>query len=235
MVWSTGLMQNPLVEKLVRKGVPASALPAPSSAGGAGAQGAPRELQLDKDRKTGGIVVDDRFRARLVDAAPAAAPAAAEDGAEASSSPSSSSSGPPGGAPQPGQRPLLLLPDVFVIGDCAVIDSQPALPKTAQVASQEAAHLARALNRRGTGSNNLDEAWGKPFRFRNLGTMTYLGNWQAIHQSSADRLTGYAAWVLWRTAYLTRSMSLKNKVLIPVYVSWRHRAFLLTFFFFLFL
>lgn len=27
------------------------------------------------------------------------------------------------------------------------------------------------------------------------------------------------AWVLWRGAYLTKSMSWKNKMLIPVYVS----------------
>ena len=32
-------------------------------------------------------------------------------------------------------------------------------------------------------------------------------------------LTGRTAWVLWRTAYMTRSMSLKNRVMIPFYVS----------------
>lgn len=171
VVWSTGLMQNPLVEKLVQKTV------------GPGAA-----LRLEKDPKTGGIIVDDRFRARLT--------AGTKDNATDSKITASSRK---------------LLDDVFVIGDCAVVDSQPSLPKTAQVASQEAAYLAKGLNR-----NNLD---AKPFRFRNLGTMTYLGGWRAIHQSSADHLTGWAAWVLWRTAYLTRSMSLKNKVLVPVYVS----------------
>lgn len=169
VVWSTGLMQNPLVEKLVQKTV------------GGGAAAAAEALRLEKDPKTGGIIVDDRFRARLTTGA-------SNNGAS-------------------GQ----LLNDVFVIGDCAVVDSQPSLPKTAQVASQEAAYLAKGLNK-----GNLD---AKPFRFRNLGTMTYLGGWRAIHQSSADHLTGWAAWVLWRTAYLTRSMSLKNKVLVPVYVS----------------
>lgn len=214
-------MQNPLVEKLMRKGVPASALASPSAAGESqGQEGGLHGFQLAKDAKTGGIIVDDRFRARLSSSSttpsstpPPSSSATTLDGAQSSQ----------GSARR--NRPLL--PDVFVIGDCAVVDTQPALPKTAQVASQEAAHLARALNRqqqqqqqgRPGSSSNRDEAWGKPFRFRNLGTMTYLGNWRAIHQSSADRLTGYAAWVLWRTAYLTRSMSLKNKVLIPVYVS----------------
>lgn len=182
VVWSTGLMQNPLVEKLVRKTVVASAAD-------------PRVYRLEKDSKTGGVIVDDRFRARLA--------------SPASPGPKDSAADP--AAPKTTQ----LLPDVFVIGDCAVISSQPTLPKTAQVASQQAAYLAKALNK----AENTPIDAAKPFSFRNLGTMTYLGNWKAIHQSSADHLTGWAAWVLWRTAYLTRSMSLKNKMLVPVYVS----------------
>ena len=84
------------------------------------------------------------------------------------------------------------------------LDVGRALPATAQVASQKAAHLARRLNR-----GDVSE---KEFKFRNWGTMTYLGNWNAIHQSSADELKGWVAWVLWRTAYLTRSMSVRNKI-----------------------
>lgn len=187
VVWSTGLMQNPLVEKLVQKTVDGGVVVAASEG--------PR--RLEKDPKTGGIIVDDRFRARLTTTTTMTSTGASN---------SNESSVAKANA-VPGE----LLEDVFVIGDCAVIDSQPSLPKTAQVASQEAAYLAKGLNR-----GNLD---AKPFKFRNLGTMTYLGGWKAIHQSSADHLTGWAAWVLWRTAYLTRSMSLKNKVLVPVYVS----------------
>ncbi|KAG5912763.1 hypothetical protein E4U42_001901, partial [Claviceps africana] len=87
-------------------------------------------------------------------------------------------------------------------------------PATAQVASQQAVYLAKQL---GLGR----EGFARPFRFRNLGVMTYLGGWRAIHQSEAD-LKGWAAWVLWRTAYLTRSMSVKNKIMVPVYwfITW---------------
>lgn len=83
-------------------------------------------------------------------------------------------------------------------------DTGKGLPATAQVASQKATHLAKQLNK--------GDVTQKEFRFRNWGTMTYLGNWTAIHQSSADELKGWAAWVLWRTAYLTRSMSIRNKI-----------------------
>ncbi|KAI3401250.1 hypothetical protein diail_11956 [Diaporthe ilicicola] len=203
VVWSTGLMQNPLIEKLMGKSL-SGALPV-------GGREAPREFRLERDTKTGGVITDSRFRARLADATAldkdntAAAPGLPKDKA-------------PGGGSSDGPAAGLqtqVLNDVFVIGDCAVIADQPTLPKTAQVASQEAAYLAKALNR-----GTLEE--GKPFTFRNLGTMTYLGNWKALFQGSSGDLTGFMAWVLWRGAYLTKSMSWKNKLLIPVYwmVSW---------------
>lgn len=157
VVWSTGLMQNPLIERLMSK-----SLSAPLPVEG---QEAPRELRLEKDGKTGGVITDDRFRARLADASAlkkdntAAAPAG----------------GAPGGRAAVGLQSQILN-DVFVIGDCAVIADQPTLPKTAQVASQEAAYLAKALNK-----GTLEE--GKPFAFRNLGTMTYLGNVGIPHSS----------------------------------------------------
>lgn len=48
-----------------------------------------------------------------------------------------------------------------------------------------------------------------------------LAQWKALFQGSSGDLTGFMAWVLWRGAYLTKSMSWKNKLLIPVYVSHR--------------
>lgn len=177
VVWSTGLMQNPLVKKLEAKAVES----------GAAASASPRHLLRDK--RTGGIVVDSYMRALTT----ASADPETEDKGATS-----------------------ILPDVYVIGDCAVVEEDRVLPKTAQVASQQAAYLARQLNKHGGAPAD------KPFRFRNWGTLTYLGGWKAIHQSSADQLRGWLAWVLWRGAYLTRSMSWRNKLLVPVYwfVTW---------------
>ncbi|KAK7733224.1 hypothetical protein SLS63_004753 [Diaporthe eres] len=196
VVWSTGLMQNPLIEKLMGK-----SLSAPLPIEG---QEAPRELRLEKDAKTGGVITDGRFRARLADAS-----AVKKDNTVAATT------GDAPGAEAAAGLQAQVLNDVFVIGDCAVIADQPTLPKTAQVASQEATYLAKALNK-----GPLEEQ--KPFKFRNLGTMTYLGNWKALFQGSSGDLTGFMAWVIWRGAYLTKSMSWKNKLLIPVYwfVSW---------------
>ncbi|KAH8653669.1 pyridine nucleotide-disulfide oxidoreductase-domain-containing protein [Xylariales sp. PMI_506] len=184
VVWSTGLMQNPLVQKMQEKefSIPNSPDGAPLST---------EVVKIERDQRTGGILTDGHLRVNVISSGnETAAAAALKDGQ------------------------VTNLPDVFAIGDCAVIPGQD-LPATAQVASQKATHLAKRFN-------SGDLAGPGAFKFRNWGTMTYLGGWKAMHQSSADELTGWAAWVLWRTAYLTKSMSVRNKIMVPIYwvISW---------------
>lgn len=161
VVWSTGLMQNPLVNQLVQQEIPGHG-------------------KIIKHEKTGSITTDKHLRVLT-------------SGAD--------------GKPQ-------ILPDVYAMGDCTSVEGM-SLPATAQVASQQAVWLGRRLNK-----DDFDTKSG--FVFRNWGTMAYLGGWTAIHQSKADELKGWPAWILWRMAYLTRSMSLRNKLMIPVHwvVTW---------------
>ncbi|KAI0901811.1 FAD/NAD(P)-binding domain-containing protein [Annulohypoxylon nitens] len=176
VVWSTGLMQNPLIQKLEAKSFK---IP-----------GSNTEMLLHRNPKTGGIITDvNGLRVNVIPN-----DAAAE-------------------SPEVQQEKASILPDVYAIGDCTMI-SGLGLPATAQVASQQASYLAKRLNK-----GDMDQ---KPFKFKNLGTMTYLGNWTAIHQSNIDEMKGWMAWVLWRTAYLTRSMSIRNKITVPFYwaISW---------------
>ncbi|TGJ85610.1 hypothetical protein E0Z10_g3138 [Xylaria hypoxylon] len=159
VVWSTGLMQNPLIEKLEAKVLEQLSTTGEAISGAA--------TQLQKDTKTGGLITDAHLRVMTVPQTPEK----------------------PGG-----QEQEQILPDVYSIGDCTVVAGRR-YPATAQVASQQATYLAKRFNK-----GDLET---KPFRFRNWGVMTYLGGWRAIHQSSADELTGRAAWFLWRTAVST--------------------------------
>lgn len=102
------------------------------------------------------------------------------------------------------------IPSVYALGDCAV-EAGTAYPATAQVASQKATWLAKRLN----AGDLLTRAQG--FNYRDLGVMAYLGNWNAILQSQGGDVSGRLAWFIWRGAYLTKSVSWRNKVLIPVY------------------
>jgi NADH dehydrogenase FAD-containing subunit len=182
VVWSTGLMQNPLVQKLVAQTLQ---LPRDGEKGVDSREGV--DIHILKDAKTGGIVTDAHLRVKLA-------------------SPASSSE------PPSITTTKTILPDVYAIGDCTTLEGAH-LPATAQVASQQAVYLAKNLNK----ADRSDGPAAAPFKFRNWGTMAYLGSWRAIHQSSADEIKGRAAWILWRTAYLTKSMSVRNKIMVPVY------------------
>lgn len=100
-------------------------------------------------------------------------------------------------------------PGVWAIGDCAAIPDGAGgfYPPTAQHAIREgpalAANIAAAIHGRP----------GKPFRYTSLGMMASLGARKAVAQLPGDRvLTGFAAWVLWRTYYLSRLPGLDRKI-----------------------
>ncbi|KAJ3503014.1 hypothetical protein NMY22_g18395 [Coprinellus aureogranulatus] len=111
-------------------------------------------------------------------------------------------------------------PDVWVIGDAGKIETAP-LPATAQVASQKAKYLVKKLNRLAN-----DVEYTKPFEFHNQGSLAYIGNWKAIYDRTGgaggeegfmSKETGRMAWLLWRSAYFTMTLSWRNKILVPVY------------------
>jgi NADH:ubiquinone reductase (non-electrogenic) len=94
---------------------------------------------------------------------------------------------------------------VFALGDCAQA-GEPPLPATAQVAQQQGRYLARALVR---------EQEGKPvpaFRFRAQGMLAYIGAHQALADLPQVKWSGRSAWLFWRSVYVTKLVSLANKI-----------------------
>jgi len=113
-------------------------------------------------------------------------------------------------------------PDVYAIGDAAMIRDVP-LPATAQVAYQKAQYLTKKLEALGK-----DKEFNQSFEFHNMGSLAYVGDWKAIYDRSKvdsgpkTKNAGRLAWLLWRSAYFTRTISLRNKILVPVYwfINW---------------
>ncbi|CEG65172.1 hypothetical protein RMATCC62417_02009 [Rhizopus microsporus] len=99
--------------------------------------------------------------------------------------------------------------NVYAIGDCATIKNND-LPATAQVATQKAGYLSKALN---SVNSPISD-----FKFRNKGMMAYIGTSEAlldmssVHRSA--KKSGRLAWLLWRSAYFSMSMNTRNKMLI---------------------
>jgi NADH:ubiquinone reductase (non-electrogenic) len=97
--------------------------------------------------------------------------------------------------------------EIYAIGDCAVVAGTP-YPATAQVAQQQGKYLARALRERARGREP------QPFSYRHLGMLAYVGGNRALADLDAHKWRGWLTWIFWRSAYLTRIVSVKNKVLV---------------------
>lgn len=98
---------------------------------------------------------------------------------------------------------------VWALGDCAAIPNGQGgiYPQTAQHAIREGPVLAR---------NIVASLRGRPtqaFRYASLGMMASLGGHKAVAQLPGDRvLSGFWAWFLWRTYYLSRLPGLDRKL-----------------------
>ncbi|KAH8669614.1 pyridine nucleotide-disulfide oxidoreductase-domain-containing protein [Tricladium varicosporioides] len=198
-VWSTGLMMNPFIQKSLDT---VHTYPTTSATLSAPISSPPtdKKWSLKRHPKSGGLMVDDHFRVKLV-----------PRNGDVQSSTTSLNDTMIIGRRTPTEATMH---DVFALGDVSVFEKGQ-LPATAQVASQEAKWLGQALNK---GNDN-----GKGFTYNNLGVMTYLGNWKAIMQGGqGQEIKGRTAWLIWRGAYLTKAMSWRNKLLIPAYwvINW---------------
>ena len=180
-VWSTGLMMNPFIQNALDE---VHTYPTSSAVLSTKLSADPssKKWQLKRSPKTGGLVVDDKFRVQLI---------------------------PRNGQTNESSVPVATVQDVFALGDVSVMEKSP-LPATAQVANQEARWLSKRLNQ-GDIEQNC-------FTFKNMGVMTYVGNMKAIMQGGhGQEISGWIAWVIWRGAYLTKTLSWRNKLLVPIY------------------
>eukprot|EP01038_Epipyxis_sp_PR26KG_P006467 gene6467-8896_t len=131
----------------------------------------------------------------------------------------------------------------YVIQNEDIIDHKNALPQTAQVAGQQGAYVARLLNRKydlhatiPTYNNEkyrssfpikyfflqiLSNTDAKPFSFLNLGILAYIGSSSAVAQvqlgqSELFKSQGLQAFLLWRSVYLVKQVSTRNRFLVLV-------------------
>lgn len=120
--------------------------------------------------------------------------------------------------------------DVFALGDCAGFLEQtgkPVLPALAQVAEREGKYLVELFNKIGKqngGKASLanDIPLGDPFVYKHLGSMATVGGYKALvdlrQSKDAKGLShaGFVSWLIWRSAYLTRVVSWRNRFYVMV-------------------
>lgn len=98
--------------------------------------------------------------------------------------------------------------DIYALGDACANKENP-LPPLAQVAEQQGKFLAYYLN-------NIDSlSEDHKFNYNHLGSMVSLTTGKGILQIGTNnkyKFTGLTSWLAWRSAYLTKLQSSKNKI-----------------------
>ncbi|XWS18319.1 hypothetical protein CRYUN_Cryun32bG0033900 [Craigia yunnanensis] len=120
--------------------------------------------------------------------------------------------------------------DVFALGDCSGFLEQTGksvLPALAQVAERQGKYLVEVFNRIGKQDgvkafSAKDMFLGEPFVYKHLGSMASVGRYKALvdlresKDAKGISLAGFVSWLIWRSAYLTRVVSWRNRFYVAV-------------------
>ena len=104
-------------------------------------------------------------------------------------------------------------PGVWAVGDCAVVPDQRtgrAHPPTAQHALREGRTAARNI------AAVLDGRDTETFDFRTIGQLAAIGRRTGVARVLGWNFSGFVAWWLWRTIYLTKLPRLDRKVRVAI-------------------
>ncbi len=107
------------------------------------------------------------------------------------------------------------LPNVYVVGDLALVmgaDGAP-VPALAASAKQMGWYAGRAIRRRLRG-----HAPKKPFRYRDYGTLATIGRKSAIVKLGRLELTGFTAWLFWGAVHIYFLINLRSRLFVAI--SW---------------
>lgn len=95
-------------------------------------------------------------------------------------------------------------PEVFVIGDMIALNG---LPGVAQVAIQGGRHVARQIKARLAGRPD-----GRPFEYRDKGSMATISRFSAVASIGRLRLSGFTAWLMWLGVHLVYIIGFKHRL-----------------------
>ena len=111
-------------------------------------------------------------------------------------------------------------PEIFVIGDTAVIKGYPTtLPGIAPVAMQEGRYVAGVIQARIKGERS------QPFRYFDKGMLATVGRAYAIAKIRGLLLSGFFAWVTWMAVHIFFLIGFRNRVLVMFQWAWAYLTY----------
>ncbi len=105
-------------------------------------------------------------------------------------------------------------PEVYVVGDLALVEEGESLPMVAPVAIQQGVAAARNIGRQVVGQAP------QPFRYRDRGTMATIGRNAAVAKLGTRAFTGFPAWILWLGVHLLNLIGFRNRLIVLINWAW---------------
>jgi NADH dehydrogenase len=102
---------------------------------------------------------------------------------------------------------------VWAVGDCAVVPDRRTgkpFPPTAQHAIRQAKAVARNI------AASIAGRELKPFTFRTVGQLAAIGRRTGVARIFGVNFSGFFAWWLWRTVYLSKLPRLEKKMRVAI-------------------
>ena len=107
-------------------------------------------------------------------------------------------------------------PEVFVVGDLALVEGVPGI---APAAKQMGRHTARNILRGISGQASL------PFRYRDYGQLATIGRNAAVAMIGRLHLSGYPAWLTWLLAHIYFLINFRNRLVVLIDWAWAYWTF----------
>ena len=111
-------------------------------------------------------------------------------------------------------------PNVFAIGDTAVVADQPGIPGTAPPAKQMGAYVGRLIGARVKGG-----APPPPFRYRHLGDLATIGRHAAVVKLGRLELTGFLGWLFWSLVHIYFLIGVRDRFIVAFTWLWDYVTF----------
>jgi NADH dehydrogenase len=112
-------------------------------------------------------------------------------------------------------------PEVFVVGDIAVVrqENGKPVPGVCQGAMQEGANAAANIRRTMAGRER------RPFRYRNKGDMATIGRHRAVADLGFIHVTGILAWYLWLFIHILFLAGFRNRLVVLLEWGWEYLTY----------
>ena len=112
---------------------------------------------------------------------------------------------------------LIYSDNIYAIGDIAYMETPKyphGHPQVANVAINQAKHLANNLNRSLKGQELID------YEYKDLGSMATIGRNKAVVDFPFAKFKGTIAWLVWMFLHLMLILSVRNKLIIFINWAW---------------